>query len=287
VLPPDNNIILTFHYYSPFQFTHQGASWVDGSDAWLGTTWEGTYIEKLAMKNDMAAVAGWADINDIPVWVGEFGSFSLADMDSRAKWTETAARFFESFNFSWCYWEYKSGFGVWDQESASWNTPLTDALFSTDESVTELNPEELGPNLITNGDFKNGLTGWRKNVSAGAAADAAVDGEILAVDITDPGTEQWHVQITNDLPLLTAGSSYSVLFDIWSDAPRAISAAIQHQSDPWNILGFSSYSVGTEPVTQVLNFSISEDEDQAGLTFNIGLDTTGVYIDNVILVKNN
>ena len=29
----DRMLIATFHYYSPFQFTHQGASWVKGSDA--------------------------------------------------------------------------------------------------------------------------------------------------------------------------------------------------------------------------------------------------------------
>jgi aryl-phospho-beta-D-glucosidase BglC (GH1 family) len=34
----DRRLIATFHYYSPFHFTHQGVSWVSGSDAWKGTT---------------------------------------------------------------------------------------------------------------------------------------------------------------------------------------------------------------------------------------------------------
>jgi len=38
IVPTDDEyIIVTYHYYSPFQFTHQGAGWVSGSDAWLGT----------------------------------------------------------------------------------------------------------------------------------------------------------------------------------------------------------------------------------------------------------
>jgi len=37
----EQNVIVTVHYYNPFQFTHQGAEWVDGSDAWLGRTWTG------------------------------------------------------------------------------------------------------------------------------------------------------------------------------------------------------------------------------------------------------
>jgi endoglucanase len=40
-LPPDEHLIVTFHYYEPFQFTHQGAEWVSGSSAWMGTMWEG------------------------------------------------------------------------------------------------------------------------------------------------------------------------------------------------------------------------------------------------------
>jgi len=38
-LPPDEHLIATVHYYEPFRFTHQGATWEPGSEAWAGTVW--------------------------------------------------------------------------------------------------------------------------------------------------------------------------------------------------------------------------------------------------------
>src|SRR5207249_4278100 len=42
----DRLLIATFHYYGPFPFTHQGASWVKDSGRWLGTRWTGTPKER-------------------------------------------------------------------------------------------------------------------------------------------------------------------------------------------------------------------------------------------------
>ena len=131
ILPDDPNIIFTVHYYDPLEFTHQGASWVEGSDQWLGTTWDGTDPERAAIRDEFAFVAAWADENNVPVFMGEFGAYNRADMDSRVLWTDAVARYSEEMGFAWCYWEYKGEFGVWDQNSETWNTPLTDALLST------------------------------------------------------------------------------------------------------------------------------------------------------------
>ncbi|MBN2803145.1 MAG: cellulase family glycosylhydrolase [Deltaproteobacteria bacterium] len=286
ILPNDDNIIFTFHYYSPFQFTHQGADWVDGADAWLGTDFTGSYFERLAMKNDMDSVSRWSAENDIPVWIGEFGAFSGADMDSRAIWTATVARFAESYDFAWCYWEYNSGFGVYDQDTQSWNTPLVDALFSEDTSVTELNKEQLGDNILTNGDFTDDLTGWTTNFNGSEATAATVD-ETLQIEITDGGPDPWSVQLINALPLLETGKSYAVLFDAWGDSQRALYLGVQHLADPWNSYGGSTVNIGTEPSTQVFTFSMTEDDDNAGLVINAGSETATVHIDNIYITEIN
>jgi len=124
----ERNVIVTVHYYLPFPFTHQGAEWVDGADAWLGTKWTGSNIETYAVDKDLDVAASWSAKNHRPIYLGEFGAYSKADQESRHLWTDYVARAAESRNFSWAYWEFCAGFGVYDREKADWNTPILSAL---------------------------------------------------------------------------------------------------------------------------------------------------------------
>jgi len=126
--PEDAHVIVTVHYYLPFQFTHQGAEWADGSDAWLGTTWQGTSSETQAVTRDLDRAAAWGKANHRALYVGEFGAYSKADMDSRARWTDFVARQAEERGMSWAYWEFCAGFGVYDPSAHAWNRPILEAL---------------------------------------------------------------------------------------------------------------------------------------------------------------
>jgi endoglucanase len=127
-LPDDGNLILTVHYYNPFPFTHQEADWVEGSMAWKGTRWEGTPLERSEVKRDMNEVRRFASKMKIPVFVGEFGAYEKADMTSRVKWTAYCASVFEELGFSWAYWEFCAGFGVYDPAKKDWRPELLGAL---------------------------------------------------------------------------------------------------------------------------------------------------------------
>ncbi len=124
----DRRIIVTFHYYNPFQFTHQGASWTPGSKAWLGRRWTAADDELAALRSDFDKVAAWAKGHERPIYLGEFGAYSRAPMESRVTWTRAVAREAEARGFSWAYWELASGFGAYDPEREQWRQPLLDAL---------------------------------------------------------------------------------------------------------------------------------------------------------------
>ena len=124
----DRNIIVTLHYYNPFEFTHQGAEWVDGSENWLGTTWSNTGAEREAVISDFDAVLSWSTANNRPVNIGEFGAYSRADMDSRYLWTYFITSISELYNMSWHYWEFGAGFGAYDINNNEWHERLLEAL---------------------------------------------------------------------------------------------------------------------------------------------------------------
>jgi len=127
-VPNDDHLIVTFHYYLPFQFTHQGAEWVEGSYPWLGTTWEATNAEKAEITRHFDSVSDWAQRHHIRLLLGEFGVYSTADMASRVRWTNYVAREAERHGFAWSYWEFASGFGIYDPNAKVWREDLLKAL---------------------------------------------------------------------------------------------------------------------------------------------------------------
>lgn len=130
VLPEeDRNLVVTFHYYSPFQFTHQGASWTgEKSRRWIGTTWTGTPAERQAVIADLDKALAWSLRHRRPLFLGEFGAYSKADLKSRARWTRFVADEAVKRKMSFAYWEFCAGFGVYDNQHSVWVEPLKQAL---------------------------------------------------------------------------------------------------------------------------------------------------------------
>lgn len=123
-LPADDHLLATFHFYEPFTFTHQGAEWADGMDAYLGTPW-GSDEERLFLAAQLEMAAAWGAVRDIPILLGEFGAYWRADMDSRLAWTSAVREAAEQNNLGWCYWEWAAGFGIYDRETGQLNEIYT------------------------------------------------------------------------------------------------------------------------------------------------------------------
>lgn len=156
----DDRLIYTFHFYDPFLFTHQGATWVQPSmdaisgvpfpydaarmpplpaafrGSWLESAWsqypdEGT-AERVREQLDIAVA--FAETRDVPLLAGEFGVLmSHSDVADRVDWYRVVREHLEAHDIAWTTWDYHHGFGLFEQGSAGdyahdLNVPLLQAL---------------------------------------------------------------------------------------------------------------------------------------------------------------
>jgi len=124
--PYDPRAMIGFHYYSPFDFTHQGAPFLEDAPQ-TGTTW-GTEPERREIASEFADAARFRDKLGMPLLLGEFGVYADVPLEQRADWTAFTRQQAEANGFGWCHWGFASAFRSYDQEAEAWISPLREAL---------------------------------------------------------------------------------------------------------------------------------------------------------------
>ena len=124
--PYDPKGIIGFHYYEPFEFTHQGAFFVDPPLP-TGVSW-GTEDDRSAIKRDLAKAAQFRDRHGMPLLLGEFGVYEEVPLHLRADWTRNVRTEAEAAEFGWCHWGFATTFKSYDQNQEDWIYPILRAL---------------------------------------------------------------------------------------------------------------------------------------------------------------
>jgi len=124
----DRNILVTFHSYEPFRFTHQGAPWAEDMKGLKNVPF--TAADEARIRVDYDTVAAWSKANDRPVLMGEFGAYekSGTPIAARARYTATVRREAEAHGFPWAYWQFDSDFILYDIDRDRWVEPIRQAL---------------------------------------------------------------------------------------------------------------------------------------------------------------
>ena len=124
----DRNIVVTFHYYLPMEFTHQGATWAgDRLKDLHDVTW-GTPADRARIDADFDRVQHWSQAHHRPIFLGEFGALENSPVEMRALYDNSVARAAEKRGFAWAYWQFDGNFIVWDMKTDGWVRPILDAL---------------------------------------------------------------------------------------------------------------------------------------------------------------
>lgn len=126
--PYDPKVITTFHFYNPFDFTHQGASWARPQRP-VGVDW-GSSDDRKAVAKTMDRAAAFREKTGLPIFLGEFGVYKAAELDARVRWTSYVRASAEARDIGWCHWDWATAFPVYDQELEDWIAPMRDALIT-------------------------------------------------------------------------------------------------------------------------------------------------------------
>ncbi|MFV0269210.1 MAG: cellulase family glycosylhydrolase [Draconibacterium sp.] len=279
-IPDDPNIILTIHYYNPFHFTHQGAEWSEGSEAWLGTQWTDTETERQVIQNEFAPLKKLEQEQHIPIHIGEFGSYSKADEASRKKWTTYLARYFDSLGWSWAYWEFSAGFGIYNPGAQTFNQFLVDALLHN--PMPE--PAYYIGTPVYSSDFSQTISEWNLYLQSPATATLQRANNQLQINIGTIGTQDWFVQLVKNGIQLEEGKKYRVTLTAKATAERTITAYLGQNTDPWKAYSdYNSITLSTSPKEYSFVFAMNSSDNAARLVFDLGASADNVYFDSIVL----
>jgi endoglucanase len=133
----DKNIILSFHYYRPFGFTHYKTPWsqLSGYNGPVHYPGEVVTKEDQKLSKDYFKDLGWAigywdknrimeEINvalqvarklELPLFCGEFGVYPTSPKEDAIRWYSDITDIFRENNIAFCHWEYKGDFPIVDK----------------------------------------------------------------------------------------------------------------------------------------------------------------------------
>ncbi len=126
VLPDDRYVVPTFHYYEPFAFTSQGATWMPNAPP-FGRAY-GSAADKLQLDRDLAELRAYmARTGRVPV-LGEYGAIDdpRLPLEQRVRYYRTISTAFASVGVDSCAWGYRNSFRL--REGDRWVPGLIPAI---------------------------------------------------------------------------------------------------------------------------------------------------------------
>lgn len=117
-IPEDEYVIGSFHSYDPYLFGLEGQG-----------TW-GTQADYNSLDNKFKAVSDWSEKNNIPVFLGEFGSLKKCDYNSRMKHYRAYMELSQKYGFTPVAWDDGGDFRILERQQKYWNE-VKDILIST------------------------------------------------------------------------------------------------------------------------------------------------------------
>jgi endoglucanase len=268
-LPADPRLIVSVHYYNPFRFTHQGAEWTGTeANAWLGTEWKDLDYERDKVRQEFDVLIQFGKEHQVPIHVGEFGAYQRADLASRQRWTTFLARWFEEQGFSWAYWEFSAGFGIFNPATNQYLQPLVDALLHNPLPP----PTPITSLSLYESTFTQNSDGWNLYTQPGTSARRPQSSDALRVEVQQVATQAWQVQLVRNNFSLVKGQLYRVVLRGYASVPFSFSCYLGKASDPYTAYSdYKGFTFNGQPRELSYVFRMNAPSDPAArLVFDLG-----------------
>ncbi len=126
----DDNVIYSFHTYTPVCFTHQFAAWIADPFFHQQRNWPGTYDapanaaetrlamdygfwDKARLRQSIECALEFRAKYNLPVACNEFGVYVQVNRESQMRWIQDLLEIFRDEDIGFSYWNYKNlDFGI-------------------------------------------------------------------------------------------------------------------------------------------------------------------------------
>lgn len=151
---------------------------------------------------------------------------------------------------------------------AQWNRWLA-ARYSTAAAMAAAwgaRSEPLGPELLTNADFRAGTSGWVLERHRGARARIETSNGVATIQIEDAADGGSAIQFNQPGFAVRRGALYTVRFRVAADRPRRLSANVMQAHAPWEAVGWSA-RIEAKPEWTSYEFVFVADRDDSRVRF--------------------
>src|SRR5688572_15795859 len=144
-------------------------------------------------------------------------------------------------------------------------------------------------NLVPNGDFSGGMSGWGWYLAPNAMAYRSIVNGEIHVQIPDDGDATSHIQLNRPNITLVNGRQYALYFDARAaSSTRSIIAAVSMMEKPWITFGSQTFNITTTKQRYSLTFTMTQPTQfLSQVSFQLGDPSAklkpGVYLDNIAL----
>lgn len=267
-LPDDPNIVPTFHYYDPFDFTHQGATWVDNPPK-MGRAY-GTTADQKLLSDDVQKIRDYVQRTGKTPFMGEFGANNPIPLNDRVKYQKSVRQAFDAVGVGMCAWGYTNTFPLWDQQTGKWVPGMLDAMglaeqepstgvgagHSAKQSTPELQMlDDATPGTLINDPTRLDWAIFGMGQTSKNLQSPDIPGGGAALQITIPRAGATLYEIGANAPIdgvLKAGTDVTALF--WARAPKSaatdgkgrIGVRFQQNVAPYSGFGDTTLLIGSE-----------------------------------------